>query len=638
MLPIKQQLSNYNHYDGGNSIEYIVLHDTGNANDTAEGNANYFCGGDRGASAHYFVDDDSIVQVVKDTDGAWHCGDGAGKYGITNRNSIGIEQCRVNNSVTATTEANTLELVKFLMAKYNVPIEKVVRHYDASRKNCPSSFNTDGQWTRWNNFKAKLGGTTPVATAPVIPSGLPVLQKGSQGDAVKDLQTRLNKVGKCGLVVDGSFGSGTDGAVRDFQSKNGLSVDGVVGNQTWTKLYTICFAMDDPMADGSLSKGEFGNAVRTLQTKLNRLGYNLAVDGDFGTNTENAVKDFQSKNGLTVDGYAGNQTLSKLDAVIAELDKPKIDYETQLCRIFDNDVKVIALTGKTKCINYAKDNCKGHVKIQCVADSAWIAEFDIVPPAPPVVEPPKVEPVPEPPKPVVHPIMGVAEVEVGQAETYLHKVNPDAPFYAQIYKEEGELEGVRWDIAFAQSIKETNWFRFGGDVLVEQNNFAGIGTVGGGVRGNYFPDARTGIKAQIQHLKAYASTEALKGECIDPRFKYVSRGIAPNIEDLGSGKWASDTDNYGGKIWLAVEAIKATVADPNCKPAEPKPPVVTPEPPVEEKPPVVITPPVIEPQPEPETPVTPEEPKVEEPKKNWLLELFKVIVKAIVEYFEGKKE
>jgi N-acetylmuramoyl-L-alanine amidase len=313
------------------------------------------------------------------------------------------------------------------------------------------------------------------------------------------------------------------------------------------------------------------------------------------------------------------------DGVDLFLYPPKVvskDYEVELCRIIVDGVNKIALTGKTKCINYAKSTFVGHVKVQCVSDSVIVAEFDIAPPTPPVVEPPVVEPVPEPQKPVVHPIMGVAEVEVGQAETYLHKVNPDAPFYAQIYKEEGELEGVRWDIAFAQSIKETNWFRFGGDVLAEQNNFAGIGTVGGGVRGNYFPDARIGIKAQIQHLKAYASTEALKGECIDPRFKYVSRGIAPNIEDLGSGKWASDTDNYGGKIWLAVEAMRTTITDPNCKPTEPKPPV--------------ITPPVVEP--EPETPATPEEPKVEEPKKNWLLELFKMIVKAIIEYFEGKKE
>jgi N-acetylmuramoyl-L-alanine amidase len=155
MLPIKRQLDPDDHYDGGNTHEYIVIHDTGNATDSDEGNANFFCTGSRGASAHYFVDNDSITQVVDDNDCSWHCGDGHGAYGITNTNSIGIEMCRVNYKVTSITEDNTIELVKFLMAKYNVPIEKVVRHYDASRKNCPSSLSADN-WARWWAFKEKL--------------------------------------------------------------------------------------------------------------------------------------------------------------------------------------------------------------------------------------------------------------------------------------------------------------------------------------------------------------------------------------------------------------------------------------------------------------------------------------------------
>jgi hypothetical protein len=168
MVPIKQQLDNDDHYDGGNSKEYIVVHDTGNGTDSDEGNANYFCTGNRDASAHYFVDDDSITQVVQDDDCSWHCGDGHGAYGITNRNSIGIEMCRVNGVVTPATEANTIELVKLLMAKYNVPVEKVVRHYDASRKNCPGSFSSNN-WARWWTFKDKLAKqVAPVV--PVVPS------------------------------------------------------------------------------------------------------------------------------------------------------------------------------------------------------------------------------------------------------------------------------------------------------------------------------------------------------------------------------------------------------------------------------------------------------------------------------------
>lgn len=156
MVDIKQRLDNDDHYVGGNTKEYIAIHDTGNGTDSDEGNANYFCTGARDASAHYFVDDDSITQVVQDNDCSWHVGDGANAYGINNRNSIGIEQCRVNGVVTAKTQANTLDLVVMLMKKYNVPEAKIVRHFDASRKNCPASFNLDGKWTRWYDFKNQL--------------------------------------------------------------------------------------------------------------------------------------------------------------------------------------------------------------------------------------------------------------------------------------------------------------------------------------------------------------------------------------------------------------------------------------------------------------------------------------------------
>lgn len=164
MLPITRKISAYNH-SSGNSIKYLVLHDTGNKTDSASGNANYFNGGDRQASAHYFVDDSSIYQVVEDYNASWHCGDGAGRYGITNYNSIGIEMCRVNNTVTATTEANAIELVKYLMNKYSITADRVVRHYDASRKCCPSSFNANN-WARWNSFKNRIEGEVKMELKP----------------------------------------------------------------------------------------------------------------------------------------------------------------------------------------------------------------------------------------------------------------------------------------------------------------------------------------------------------------------------------------------------------------------------------------------------------------------------------------
>lgn len=158
-MNIKTDLTNVNYRSGrsGNSIEYIVCHFTGNQNDTAAGNANYFRDVNRQASANYFVDDNEIVEVVRERDTSWHCGDGYGRYGITNSNSIGIEMCATNGDISEETIENTLWLVKSLMNKYGIDINHVVRHYDASRKCCPSPF-APNNWSRWWEFKNRLSG------------------------------------------------------------------------------------------------------------------------------------------------------------------------------------------------------------------------------------------------------------------------------------------------------------------------------------------------------------------------------------------------------------------------------------------------------------------------------------------------
>jgi hypothetical protein len=122
--------------------------------------------------------------------------------------------------------------------------------------------------------------------------------------------------------------------------------------------------------------------------------------------------------------------------------------------------------------------------------------------------------------------------------------------------EEGAAEGVTGDVAFAQSVLETGWFRFGGAVPAWKNNFAGIGAVNAdpGAAAS-FPDARTGVRAQIQHLRAYADPSAtacasppLHNPCVDPRFHLVvPKGKAPAWNDLGSGNWATAPD-YGRDI------------------------------------------------------------------------------------------
>lgn len=164
MLPITRKISAYNFYPG-NTVEYIVLHDVG-ALGQALSNANYFSV-ERGASAHYFTDDTTIVQVVEDFNGAWHVGDGYNKYGINNKNSIGIEMCLTANwKISAATQQNTVDLVHHLKAKY--PNAKIVRHYDASRKNCPGAMSANN-WAEWNAFKLRL--EAGAASAAIVAAG-----------------------------------------------------------------------------------------------------------------------------------------------------------------------------------------------------------------------------------------------------------------------------------------------------------------------------------------------------------------------------------------------------------------------------------------------------------------------------------
>ena len=197
MLDIQRKISAYNFFSG-NNIQFIVVHDVGTKS-TAKNNADYFSGGNRGASAHLFVDDVECWQSVEFWNGAWHVGDGNGVYGITNTNSIGVEMCLPSGKVTDKTEQNTVEIVRFLMKKYNIPISRVVRHYDASRKNCPAQFNLDGNWTRWNNFKKKLEDkATAPNPAPKPNNSLPkgfTAEKGTFINGSEPIQVRVGNYG-----------------------------------------------------------------------------------------------------------------------------------------------------------------------------------------------------------------------------------------------------------------------------------------------------------------------------------------------------------------------------------------------------------------------------------------------------------
>lgn len=175
-------------------------------------------------------------------------------------------------------------------------------------------------------------------------------------------------------------------------------------------------------------------------------------------------------------------------------------------------------------------------------------------------------------KAAAHEIMGTSSVTVDQmvsyynkrytfpADTYRDKGADSAEAFFKILKEEAEAEGVRADVLFAQVMLETGGLTFGGDVQASQCNFGGLGAVGGGAAGETYADVRTGLRAQVQHLKAYASTEGLNNACVDTRFQYVSRGTARYVEWLaipqnpyGKG-WAADAD-YGTKLLRIMDSL-----------------------------------------------------------------------------------
>jgi hypothetical protein len=171
------------------------------------------------------------------------------------------------------------------------------------------------------------------------------------------------------------------------------------------------------------------------------------------------------------------------------------------------------------------------------------------------------------------PIMGGSRLTAVRLATWFNRRQPrpsgvyaatvPVERLAAIFIAEGAAEGVTGDVAFIQSVIETGWFRFGGPVAGWMNNLAGIGVTATNPSPAVFPDARTGVRAQIQHLRAYADPRAsactvppLVHPCVDPRFNLVSpKGAAPHWNDLGNGKWATASTYAARILSLYSEAL-----------------------------------------------------------------------------------
>lgn len=185
-------------------------------------------------------------------------------------------------------------------------------------------------------------------------------------------------------------------------------------------------------------------------------------------------------------------------------------------------------------------------------------------------------------------IMGSSTVTVEDMAAHFNRQNLEYPSdalkeggagsieeFCTILSEEAETEDVRAEVVFEQAMLETGWLQFPGVCKVEQFNFAGLGATGGDEEGVSFPDVRTGLRAQVQHLKAYASTQELVNACVDERFDLVVRESAPYVEWLGiqenpyGGGWAAG-EGYGYKLReLLAELTGTEYISPTPVPTEP---------------------------------------------------------------------
>ena len=170
----KQYYAHSSNYTAGRQapIAYIVVHYTANNGDTAVNNGSYFAQPNRSASAHYFVDETTVLQSVRDTDTAWHCGATSYIHPLCrNANSLGIEMCSERDEngqyyINEATVSNTVALVKERMEKYQIPLDHVLRHYDVTGKWCPEPFVRDTN--QWNNFLRRLKGEEDMNTEEAI--------------------------------------------------------------------------------------------------------------------------------------------------------------------------------------------------------------------------------------------------------------------------------------------------------------------------------------------------------------------------------------------------------------------------------------------------------------------------------------
>ena len=293
-------------------IKYCVIHYTGTSA-SAKNNCIYFSGGNRNASADYFIDKDGTIYKFNANCAlyySWHCGDGHGAYGITNANSIGIEVVSAGEEFTQKQKNALRKLVMAIMEDYSIPASRVVRHYDASRKKCPYPYcGTTAKDNKWKELRAYITGCSSSASTNTgtVQKETPTSSDSydTTPDTIKEVQIYMNKKHNAGLTEDGVFGAKTKKAiVKRVQLLIGTAADGTFGFNSKSK-----------WNNDSVKSGSSGELVRLSQMMLICHGYSVGsvgADGKCGNATVSAIKKFQKANGLLQKGSINKNTAEKL--------------------------------------------------------------------------------------------------------------------------------------------------------------------------------------------------------------------------------------------------------------------------------------------------------------------------------------
>lgn len=288
------QINRYTSYNNTSrrsaSVQYIVVHYTGSGSSRAGNalaNCKYFAGGYRGASADFFIDDSGIWQYNPDTHGrnTWAIGDGHGRYGKTNANSVSIEVCNNGGEYTATQKSYLQQLVRSLMSEFGVPADRVVRHWDCSRKCCPAPYAPNGEdpsGARWSALHALITGGGAIEASGSSWSG-----SAGAGDQVPRY-----------IAEDGSGGPATmwlfeyQMGVRSGESKSDATMSGQARSDdrarpAWKAVsHGTGGSLSVRQLQGIVGVGQDGywgrNTSIAVQRFLRAYGHQLDVDGSFG--------------------------------------------------------------------------------------------------------------------------------------------------------------------------------------------------------------------------------------------------------------------------------------------------------------------------------------------------------------------